>query len=387
MKVAIVGTGITGLSLGYFLKQAGVEVVFFDQANLVGGSSAKAAGIVTLQLRKPLDILAVRGSIAFYQTVQEKSGGIFRYRRTGLAWLARSPEALEALHEAYRIQRDGGVPVEFYDGPGPQLPDGILGILGSTYCAEDGYVNPYAVGYALYTYFRHTGTPVRLLEKVTGLWTERGRVVGVVVEDKEKVRADWVVLSMGVWTAKRLKEWLGLPLPLVPYRAQAGSLQCDTLEGPALYDLDSGVYLVPEQPARWIVGNGTQLTPQDPDGYKEGADPEFYEHVSETLSTFLPRLSSRATLGQGWAGLLAGTPDQVPLLGPYPGTEGLVLAAGFNGAGIMRAPGMMQWLAEWLTTEKPLPPSVQVGRFSDLGMAFTLQPGFPAIQKTPPPDK
>ncbi len=387
MKVIIVGTGIAGLSLGYFLKQAGVEVVFFDQANLTGGSSAKAAGLVTLQLRRPLDIQAVRESLAFYRLVEEKSQGIFRYRKTGLLWLARSPEAVTLLYEAYRVQRDLEVPVEYEDGPVPAAPPGLLGILGSTYCPADGYVNPYAVGYALYTYFRHTGTPVRLLEKVTGLKTRNGRVIGVIVNGRESVEADRVVLCTGVWTAKRLKEWLGLPLPLVPYRAQAASLQSSTLKGPALYDLDTGIYLVPEQAGQWIVGDGTQLVPQDPDGYKEGPDPEFYDHVSEPLSTFMPMVATEARLGHGWAGLLAGTPDQSPLLGPYPGVDGLVIAAGSNGSGIMRAPGMMRWLSEWTISEKPLPPQVRVDRFSDLAMTFPLRPGFPAIQKTPPPDE
>jgi glycine/D-amino acid oxidase-like deaminating enzyme len=48
--------------------------------------------------------------------------------------------------------------------------------------------------------------------------------------------------------------------------------------------------------------------------------------------------TGRSALARGWAGLEAFTPDDLPVLGPVPGVEGLVVAAGFSGHGFALAP-------------------------------------------------
>jgi sarcosine oxidase subunit beta len=50
-------------------------------------------------------------------------------------------------------------------------------------------------------------------------------------------------------------------------------------------------------------------------------------------------------LARSWAGLEAFTPDGVPLIGPVPGIEGLLVAAGFCGHGFALAPGVGDVLA------------------------------------------
>jgi sarcosine oxidase, subunit beta len=43
-------------------------------------------------------------------------------------------------------------------------------------------------------------------------------------------------------------------------------------------------------------------------------------------------------LARGWAGLEAFTPDELPVLGPVPGVDGLLVAAGFSGHGFALSP-------------------------------------------------
>ena len=52
-----------------------------------------------------------------------------------------------------------------------------------------------------------------------------------------------------------------------------------------------------------------------------------------------------ATLAQSWAGLEAFTPDELPLLGPVSGIDGLFVAAGFSGHGFALAPAVGDVLA------------------------------------------
>ena len=50
-------------------------------------------------------------------------------------------------------------------------------------------------------------------------------------------------------------------------------------------------------------------------------------------------------VARGWAGLEAFTPDDLPVLGPVPSLDGLLIAAGFCGHGFALAPAVGDVLA------------------------------------------
>src|SRR5678815_148362 len=64
----------------------------------------------------------------------------------------------------------------------------------------------------------------------------------------------------------------------------------------------------------------------------------------ETARAVYPPLTGRA-LARGWAGLEAFTPDDLPVIGPVPGLDGLVIAAGFSGHGFALTPAIGNLLA------------------------------------------
>ena len=53
----------------------------------------------------------------------------------------------------------------------------------------------------------------------------------------------------------------------------------------------------------------------------------------------------RLPLARGWAGVEAFTPDELPLLGPVGGIDGLFVAAGFSGHGFALSPALGDVLA------------------------------------------
>jgi len=66
-----------------------------------------------------------------------------------------------------------------------------------------------------------------------------------------------------------------------------------------------------------------------------------------------PALSER-TLARSWAGIEAFTPDDLPLLGPVPGIDGLLVAAGFSGHGFALVPVVGDVLARLALGLDPL---------------------------------
>lgn len=56
-----------------------------------------------------------------------------------------------------------------------------------------------------------------------------------------------------------------------------------------------------------------------------------------------------AELAAGWAGLREMTPDDLGVVGPIEGVEGLFVAAGFSGHGFMHSPAIGELVAAQLT--------------------------------------
>jgi glycine oxidase len=59
-----------------------------------------------------------------------------------------------------------------------------------------------------------------------------------------------------------------------------------------------------------------------------------------------------AEVASDWAGLRPGSPDDLPILGPVPGWEGLSVASGHFRKGILLAPITGRLMAQWLTKGK-----------------------------------
>jgi glycine/D-amino acid oxidase-like deaminating enzyme len=99
----------------------------------------------------------------------------------------------------------------------------------------------------------------------------------------------------------------------------------------------SHVYFRPEVNGDLLVG-GWSFAEDDPVGASEKADEEFRTHVAGLVPTFLDDLE-RAGFVDGWAGIDAATPDTRPIVdAPDDAPDGLVVATGFHGRGVMTAP-------------------------------------------------
>ena len=70
------------------------------------------------------------------------------------------------------------------------------------------------------------------------------------------------------------------------------------------------------------------------------------------LERSMPRLGNGSVRG-GWAGLLEGTPDFHPVLGPVPSVAGFLLCCGFSGHGFKEAPVTGRLIAELIVDGRP----------------------------------
>jgi glycine oxidase len=80
--------------------------------------------------------------------------------------------------------------------------------------------------------------------------------------------------------------------------------------------------------------------------------------LSAALS-LVPALGGLA-ISRTWYGFRPWVPDDLPVLGPWPGLEGLFVATAHFRNGILLAPITARLLCEWITTGRP---SLEAGEF------------------------
>jgi len=90
----------------------------------------------------------------------------------------------------------------------------------------------------------------------------------------------------------------------------------------------------------------------EPPGFDTRTDWDLLERIVEPAMHRVPALES-AQVSNGWAGLYETTPDHNAVLGPPAAVEGLMLANGFSGHGLMHAPAVGQLIAEWIVDGRP----------------------------------
>ena len=87
----------------------------------------------------------------------------------------------------------------------------------------------------------------------------------------------------------------------------------------------------------------------------------------EIVETFAPRLPALLDLGlrPGYAGLYDMSPDDLPVIGPMPGIDGLIVTAGSSGHGFKTGPAVGEAVARLATgTPQPILAPFSPGRFA-----------------------
>jgi sarcosine oxidase subunit beta len=244
------------------------------------------------------------------------------------------------------MQRGLGVDVRLLDATeAGELVPGLAtaGVVGATFCAQDGIADPsgLALGYA--TAARRAGADIR-----TGVAVARidldGSAVGGVETALGRVACGLVVNAAGPW-AGELAATAGVELPLEPVPRVVlvtGPFPGAPARRTLVVDAASSFYFHRE-------GEGVLMGMGDPaqsPTFEMKVDDRFVaEELLPTAIQVLPALED-AAIAHSWVGLYEMTPDRHPILGPVPGVPGLLLANGFSGHGFQHAPIVGKLMAE-----------------------------------------
>lgn len=351
-EVAIIGGGIMGVATAFYLAERGIKDVVLLEKDLVSqGSTGLSVGGIRQQFSHPANIRLSRQSVRVFGRFREEFGIDIGYHKAGYLFLAGKEETWRDFLASVETQRRLGVPVEILDqaeilSRWPYL--NVSDVRGGTFCAEDGYADPYLVAMGFARSARSLGVRIEELTRVTAIRLKGDRIAGVATT-RGAVQAPVVVNAAGPWAAE-IGRMVAVELPVLPYRRQAFMTQpFDVFPKPVpmIIDQDATFYFRGADPGL-IMG---MSDPDEPSSFHLQTDREFMERVVEAAVHRAPQIESARIL-RGWAGLYEVTPDDNPIIGPIPTRPGFFCAVGFSGHGFQHGPAVGQIMSRLIAGER-----------------------------------
>jgi glycine oxidase len=232
--VLIVGVGIIGCSIAYFLRKQGAEVIVLEKGDIGAQASSAAAGLLApirpLCQRDPFKALQLAGLARFSSFVPEleaSSGITVDYEQTGMLRLLPA-EKLDAVQAWAEVWQRAGFRTEVLTPEEAYAREPLLssGLHSAITIADEAHVVPVQVVQA-YTHaalnlgahlYTHT-------EVVTIQQAETGkRITGVRTDQGDLLTCDQLIIAVRAWSA-RCGIWLGVTLPVRPVLGELITLQ------------------------------------------------------------------------------------------------------------------------------------------------------------------
>ncbi len=336
MRVIIVGGGIIGCAVAYYLQKAGASVVLLERGGIGGEASGAAAGMLiapaTAAAPGPFRDLCLASLDIYPQTIEEvqaQSGIDVECLKSGILVLAETPEMVRPLQAHARRQNESGRRTEWVEGEALQMLEPALAghVLGAAYSPEEVHVNPGLMTQAFARSARRLGADLRTGQALTGFLGRGLRLEGVRTNAGDMM-ADAVVLATGPWTGG-LGVRLGAGFRTPPLRGQMIAYRSTAVRH-AVWG-DEG-YLVPK--ARGFLFAGATV---EDVGFRNRTTARGIAGLRRMASRLVPGLR-HAEVASTWAGLRPGSPDGLPIIGRLPGRENVYVAAGHFRNGILLAP-------------------------------------------------
>jgi glycine oxidase len=362
--VAIIGGGVVGCCIAYYLSKAGLNVTVIDREQPGGQAPMLLAGILAPSAEAGAPGPFYELGMASYQHFPsiaaefrdelsididlDQAGGI------RVAW---NEQSAGELKQSERWERERGIDVTWLGGNdlrslepalSPIIEGGIYTALMShvlTPRLVQGYIESASRRGATFL----TGSPAY------GLRRQGNRIVAVETPTGA-VSAGHIVVSAGAW-GSLCQEWLGAPLPISPRKGQLMLVQPKPSQTrrPQRVIYDAHNYIVPKRDGTIVIG----ATEEDVD-YDRRVTLEGLTFLAQVAARAMPSLA-QAELRGAYAGFRPMPPDEMPIIGPAPGAENLIFATGHYRNGILLGPITGELVAQMVTGK---PTTVELEPFS-----------------------
>ncbi|MES0826458.1 NAD(P)/FAD-dependent oxidoreductase [Ruegeria sp. SCP11] len=341
--IAIVGGGITGASVAYFLDGQRSVALLEQEPSLGYHSTGRSAAEFTRRFHSDVAGRLTQASAGFVMAPPAGFAEVNLLRPRGNLLIADTEKA-DHLRSVYEHERDntpdGAVPVELLsvDQALEKVP-----FLDSNW-VRAAFYDPdcwdIEVENLLQGYVRGAKTKGAVFHHSCSVTAVRRDGDHWVLETSAgEIRARTVVNAAGGWADLVAGMFGAAPLGIVPHRRTAISVKVpdyDVSHMPEVNEIDEVFYFKPD--AGQLMVSPADETPVDPhDAWPEELDIAYAAHYLSECTTL-----DVTHIAHSWAGLRSFAKDRIPVIGFSGQAEGLFWLAGVGGYGIQTSPAVGQ---------------------------------------------
>lgn len=355
-KVVIVGGGVIGSSIAYFLRLADPSVsvtVIERDPTYARSSSALSAASIRQQFSTPLSIQMSLFGIEFLRSIGERleidgakpsidlheGGYLFLATAAGEATLRENHALQTSLGADISLLAKDALQARF---PWLNTEDLVAGCYGES---GEGWFDGYGLVQALRKKAQALGARY-IAADVAALHRDGQHVTQVQTTNGEAYPCDFVVNAAGAWSRK-VAQMAGIDLPVFARRRSIFNVRSPARldHCPLLID-PSGVYFRPEGTSS-ICGTSPSAD-NDPDDLPlhEVDQALFDDVIWPTLAHRVPQFEA-LRVQNCWSGYYEyNVLDQNAIIGFHPDVDNCIFANGFSGHGLQQGPATGRGISE-----------------------------------------
>ncbi|HHI80983.1 MAG TPA: FAD-binding oxidoreductase [Planctomycetes bacterium] len=353
VDICVIGGGIAGVATAFHARRAGLSVLLLEKNRIASRASGRNDGQILLGLGEHLNRLVSqfgeeesRRLWEFLERNSEETKVAIRtlgisceLKEEGGLRLSISESEQRELVESARLMEKEGIPHSLWTREElGRKAEWAKGFHGGLFVPGEAIFAPAAFVRGLAEAFEKEGGRIREQEEVLAIEGEAGNYLLKTASDLS-LEASMIVHASSA-LAPQLDRSGFLDRVVFPFRGQvlltgvldsklSARIPCWAMSSHFCYEYfrKHGDRLTLGG-MRWSVKGEETGTMDD-----SRVNPEITRNLWAWLQEHIPEAAS-AGIERVWTGIMAGTPDGLPLIGPIPGQQGEFLCCAFNGYGM-----------------------------------------------------
>ena len=355
--VVVIGAGVIGCSVAYYLAREGIKVALLERESFGSGSSAHATGFISLLGTEftpgpsfQFGLESYREFPSLVAELEDATGMDLLYQRRPSLRLALEESEEQLIKDLMTWQQEHVAMRWITSDDVHELEPRLTpSLIGAVYEDESAQLDSYRLNLALAAGAEKKGTQT-INRNVTGLLSEKNRITGVQTEQGD-ISCGTVVVAAGLWSPPFQRD-LDFPIPVGALKGERLLLKYDGDPLQVLISSPKRGHMISRLDGFLSVGS-TGGRDYDQDQLYQGADMDRVptetarvEIMQRAIDVF-PDLENAALFEQ-LAGSRPLSPDRIPIIGPVPGKEGVVLATGHTTKGIHLGPSTAKVVTQYI---------------------------------------
>lgn len=370
--VVIVGAGITGLSVAYWLEKEDptLKVAIVEKSRVAFGASGRNAGFVTCGsvehfnrminkhgMEQALDIwkFSEKNLRLLKEEIVGENGAKMGFENDGAFSLAAQDNEFAELKKVSEIMTKLDIPTEILNGDDVARRVGATGFVGGIKYLGDASTNPVMLLEAMRAKIK---APIFEGTEANGIATLSDGVK-VLKTDRGDFETSMVVLALNGYSANLHPYFKD---KIYPTRGQClmTAPVARFMEGPcyANFYLD---YFRQIPTGELLIGGFRQIEKETEVGFSDHVTETIQNSLHQFVTTYLPKLAA-AKVTHRWSGVMGFAKDGEPMVGSIPDDPSIFFAGGYTGHGIGLAFNTAKTLVD-LVFGREIPSWISARRF------------------------